>query len=118
VHGVKADLALRSLVEAEGIAATDDEVDAEIAQLAERVGASVDDVRHQLEHADQIEAVRSDVLRAKALQWLLENVQIVDEQGQPVDRADLAPDASDLADTEAGPESGSDEPAAAGESEG
>jgi trigger factor len=118
MHGVKADLALRSLIEVEGIEASDDEIESEIAQLAQQVGATPEQVRRQLENADQIEAVRSDVLRAKALQWLLENVQIVDEQGQPVDRADLAPDASDLADTEAGPESGSDEPAAAGESEG
>ncbi|MDQ1402818.1 MAG: trigger factor [Actinomycetota bacterium] len=118
VHGVKADLALRSLVEAQGIEATDDEVDAEITQLAERVGSTTDKVRAQLENAEQIEAVRSDVKRGKALEWLLEHVEIVDEHGQPVDRAELAPAASDLADVAPDTsETESDDPAPAGGSE-
>jgi trigger factor len=87
--GVKADLALRAVADAEAIEATDDDVDAEIARLAERVGQKPAQVRRQLDRGDQLQAVRSDVRKAKALAWLLEHVEIVDEDGKPIERADL-----------------------------
>ena len=34
-------------------------------------------------------ALRSDVIKRKALDWLVETVAIVDEDGEPIDRADL-----------------------------
>jgi trigger factor len=88
---VKADLALRALAEAETLEATDDEVEAEIARIAESVGRPIAQVRRNLVNADQLPAVRSDVRKAKALAWLVEHVAIVDPEGQPIDRADLEP---------------------------
>jgi trigger factor len=88
-EGVKADLALRAVADAEAIEATEDDVDAEIAKLAERVGQKPAQVRRQLDRADQLQAVRSDVRKAKALAWLLEHVETVDEDGKPIERADL-----------------------------
>ena len=41
----------------------------------------------QLERNDQIPAVRSDITKRKALEWLLDHVEIVDENGAPVDRS-------------------------------
>ena len=37
------------------------------------------DVYRQLERADQLPAVRSDVKKSKALEWLVEHVEIVDD---------------------------------------
>lgn len=91
VAAVKADLGLRAVVEAEQIGATDEEVDAEIARIAERVGEPVATVRAQLERAEQLSAVRSDLKRGKALEWLAEHAEVVDEEGKPVDRALLEP---------------------------
>jgi trigger factor len=94
-NGVKADLALRAVADAEGIEVSDDEVDAEIARLAERYGSKGTkpaQLRRQLERADQMPAVRSDVRKSKALEWLIETVEIVDEEGHPIDRALLSPD--------------------------
>jgi trigger factor len=88
-EGVKADLALRAVADAEAIEATEDDVDTEIAKLAERVGQKPAQVRRQLDRADQLQAVRSDVRKAKALAWLLEHVETVDEDGKPIERADL-----------------------------
>jgi trigger factor len=88
-EAVRLDLALRALAEAEGIVATDEDLDEELAGLAERVGQSVDEVRHQLEHADQVPAVRSDLRRRKALDWVLERIEVVDEDGNAVDVASL-----------------------------
>ena len=88
-EAVKVDLALRAVAEAEQLEAEDDELEVEIESLAQRTGMKAKDVRRQLERADQLPAVRSDVRKAKALDWLIEHVELVDEEGHPVDRADL-----------------------------
>lgn len=89
---VKADLALRALAEAESLEVTEDDLELEIAQLADRMQQPAGAVRAQLEAADQMPAVRSDIRKAKALEWLMEHVEIVDEEGRAIDRADLQPD--------------------------
>jgi len=50
---------------------------------------SADQVREQLEQGGRLSAVRSDRRKAKALRWLLDNVELVDEEGNPVSRDDL-----------------------------
>lgn len=89
VMATKADLALRGIAEAEGLDATEGDLDEELEKLAERVEQTPAEVRLALEEGDQIPAVRSDLRKRKALDWLVEHVQIVDEDGTPVDRADL-----------------------------
>jgi trigger factor len=89
---VKADLALRALAEAEALEVTEEDLETEIAQLADRMQQPVGALRAQLEAADQMPAVRSDIRKAKALGWLMEHVEIVDEEGNAIDRADLQPD--------------------------
>ncbi|MHB8669178.1 MAG: trigger factor [Acidimicrobiales bacterium] len=91
VKAVKIDLALRALADAESMAASDEEVEAEIARMAEEAKATPARVRRQLESEDQLPAVRSGVRKTKALTWLLEHVEIVDPEGRPVDRAELLP---------------------------
>jgi trigger factor len=93
--GVRVDLALRAVAEAEGIEVTEDDLDDEIAQVAERVEQKPDKVRAEFERGGQLAAVRSDIRKRKALDWLLERVEIVDPQGQPIDRADLEITAED-----------------------
>ena len=82
---VKADMALRAVVAQEAISATDDEVDAEIARIAERVGEKPEKVRRDLDRGGAIEAVRSDIARGKALQYLVDHAAVVDESANPVD---------------------------------
>ncbi|HEX3427115.1 MAG TPA: trigger factor [Acidimicrobiales bacterium] len=89
-QAVKADLALRALADAETIEVDDAEVDAEIARLADRFDATPEDVREQLESAEQMAAIRSDARKGKAIEWLVDHVEAVDPQGQPIDRALLA----------------------------
>jgi trigger factor len=86
---VKVDLALRAVADAEDIECTDDDLEEELTSVAERVGEKVDRVRREFERGGQLAAVRSDVRKRKALDWLLERVEIVDEDGQPIDRAEL-----------------------------
>jgi trigger factor len=86
---VRVDLALRAVADAEGLEATEDDLDEEIAQVAERVNEKPAKVRTEFERGGQLAAVRSDIRKRKALDWLLERVEIVDPQGQPIERADL-----------------------------
>ena len=98
IQAVNVDLALRAVAEAEGIDATDDDVDEEIEKLAQRVDQKPAAVRKELERADQMLAIRSDIKRRKALDWLIEHVELVDEQGEPIDRASLQLPEQDSAD--------------------
>ena len=95
VSAVKADLALRAVIEAEGITADDDEVDAEVERLAQQMEQKPDKLRKELERGGQIEAVRSDVTRGKALEWLVEHAEAVDEDGNVIDRSLLEPPPTD-----------------------
>ena len=90
--GARVDLGLRAVVESEGIECTDDDLEAEVAEVAERVDEKPEDVLAQLERNDQLPAVRSDIKKRKALEWLLDHVEIVDENGDPVDRSVFEPD--------------------------
>ena len=89
LQSVKADLALRTLVEEESVELTDEELDEELATMAERMKMDVSEVRTQLEQAGRLAAVRSDRRKAKAMRWLIDNVELVDENGEPVSRDDM-----------------------------
>jgi trigger factor len=91
---VKADLALRALVEAEELMLSDEELDAEVATMAERMGTTAVELRQQLDTAGRTGAVRSELRKSKALDWLLDHVALFDEDGNPMSRDDLRADAS------------------------
>ena len=86
---VKVDLALRAVAEAERIECTDDDLLTELESVAERVGQPVDVVRERFERLGQISAVRSDVKKRKALEWLLERTEVLDPEGATIDRSEL-----------------------------
>jgi trigger factor len=100
---VKADLALRALVEAEELTLSDEELDAEVTTMAQRMDTSPAELRRQLDTAGRTGAVRSELRKGKALQWLLDHVELFDDEGNPMSRDDLKVDASrdDEADDEA-----------------
>ncbi len=85
MRAVKADLALRAVVAQEAIDPTDEDLDAEIERLAERVEEKPAKVRRDLEQRGALEAVRSEIARGKALEHLVEHATVVDESGNPVD---------------------------------
>jgi trigger factor len=91
-RAVRADLALRALAEAENMEVSDAELDRTVADMAEQAGTTGADLRRRLDRAGRLPAVRSDQRKAKALEWLLDHVALVDEEGKPVDRDDLLPD--------------------------
>ncbi len=102
-RGVLADLALRAVIAQETIEPAEDEVDAEIVRLAERVEQKPERVRRDLEKQGALEAVRSDVARGKALQFLVDHATVLDEEGNELDltlpEADEVPNGSDETDS-------------------
>jgi len=106
VGAAKLDLALRAIADLETIEVGDDEIDAEIARLAEKAGKKPAAMRREVDAVGQLPAVRSDLRKSKALEWLIGQTEYVDEEGHPVDRsylfppeAESGPEAADAADT-------------------
>jgi trigger factor len=82
---VKADLALRAVVAQEAIEPSDEDLEAEVARLADRMEEKPAKVRRDLEQRGLIEAVRSDIARGQALEFLVDHASVVDESGNPLD---------------------------------
>jgi trigger factor len=91
VGAAKLDLALRAIADLESIDVGEDEIDAEIARLAEKAGKKPAAMRREVDAVGQLPAVRSDLRKSKALEWLIGQTEYVDEEGQPVDRSYLFP---------------------------
>ncbi len=91
---VLADLALRAVVNQESIEPTEADLDAEIERLAERTGEKVQKVRRDLDRRGLLEAVRSDLARGKALQFVVDAAVAVDTEGNELDVEIPAPEAS------------------------
>ncbi len=94
---VRADLALRAVAKSEAIEVSDDEVEAEIKRLAERFKMKPNQVKRNIESNGQMNTLRADVRKTKTLNWLMERVALVDEDGHDIDRADLELSPTELA---------------------
>jgi trigger factor len=92
LRAVKADLALRALADAEGIEVSDEELETALVAMAERLGVEPKALRKQVDRSGRTGAVRSEQRKAKALDWLLDNIELVDEAGNPISRDDLLVD--------------------------
>jgi trigger factor len=89
ISNAKADLALRAVAKGESMEVSDAEVDAEIVRLAERFNMKPNQVRRNITNNGQLHVLRADVLKSKALNWLMERVSLVDEDGHAIDRKDI-----------------------------
>ncbi len=111
-EAVRADLALRAVITQEEIAASDDEVDAEVERIAQQMDEKPAKVRKDLERRGVIEAVRSDIARGKALAFLMDHAEVVDADGNTVDLSLPQPPVSDTETSEGtesdGPGAGTD----------
>lgn len=89
-QSAKVDLALRAIALAEGMTPTDDDIDAEMEQLAAQVGDKPAVIRARLVENDNLLSLRADLTKRAALEWLLDHVAIVDvDSGDSIDRASL-----------------------------
>ena len=89
------DLALRAIAAAEGLEPDEAELEVEFERVAAQVERTVDDVREEFTTAGQLPAIRADLAKSNALDWLVERTTLVDEDGNAVDAADLVLPAED-----------------------
>ena len=89
VEGVKVQLVLDTLADAENIQVSDDEFGHEIVHRAQRAGVGPQQYYDQLVQAGVAGAVFGDVRRGKALGLVLERVKIVDSEGAALSLDDL-----------------------------
>jgi len=88
-HAIKADLALRFVADAEGIEVTDEDVEAEIVDLAGRQKVKPEALRRSLDREERLPEVRSGIRKSKALEWLIDHTEYVDDDGNVIDRSAL-----------------------------
>lgn len=86
VSQVRADLALRALADAEEIVVDDQDLAAQIERLASQTNQDARSLAARLARTGGLEQLRSDIRNEKAVAWLVNSVDIVDEQGAPMDR--------------------------------
>ncbi len=86
-QAVRADLALRAVVTQESIAVTEADIDAEIEQLAERMGEKPAKIKKDLQQRGLTEAVQLDLARGKAVQFLIDHATVIDVAGNAIDMA-------------------------------
>jgi trigger factor len=109
-EAVKVDLALSAVAEAESLEVSDDELDEELATFATQVGQDLETVRTRFREGGQLSGLRSQLQKNKALEWLLDQVEVVDETGAAVDRAALAEDPAPETSPDTDPESDAGDP--------
>ena len=95
VRAVRIDLALRALVRAEGLDASDEEVEEELVTTAAAMKVTPDLLRTNLRDTGRVVTFRSEVAKMKASRWLTEHVTYVDPEGVEIDRTLLTADQSE-----------------------
>lgn len=104
-NAVRVDLALRAIAVAEELSPDDDTLAETINEIAE--GASLDGSANlernleRLRESGQLPLLRANLAKSKALEWLWDNIEIVDESGAAVDLR-AAEDSSDMDETASG----------------
>ena len=83
-EGIKIQMVLDALAEAEQIEVSDEEFGQEIVQRAQRVGAEPQQYYDQVVRAGAAGSIHGDVRRSKTLTLLLDRVTITDTAGSPV----------------------------------
>lgn len=90
IRAVRLDLALRAVAEAEALEVTDDDIDAEFGRIATQTKEKKAAVRRAYERNDAVAGLRSELRKRRAMEWLVEHVEVVDPDGNPIDRDQLA----------------------------
>ncbi len=88
-RAVKANLALRAIAAEEDLEVTEEELDQQFELMAAQSKEKPARVRKEFERTGQLSALRSEMRTQRALEWLIERVELVDGDGKPVDRSFL-----------------------------
>ena len=85
-QAVKVDLALRAVAAAEGLDADEGDLAAEYERVALQMNDKPARVQKAYERNDLVPELTAQIRKSKALDWLVHHVEIVDPDGDPIDR--------------------------------
>jgi trigger factor len=80
-RSVKAELLLEEIARQEKVEVTDEDLGREIAILAQRSQQKPQDIAKNLAETGRVRALAADIMRRKALDYLVENVNVSDNEG-------------------------------------
>jgi len=83
IRAIKADLVLEAVARQEGIELSPDDVDREIEATGARLGRDPKEVRRILERTGQMPSLAGDIIRSKALDFLVESADVISEDSSP-----------------------------------
>jgi len=89
VTDVKFDLALRYVASQEELIPDDDALDDHLRDLAATQGERFDKLKTRLSKGGWLSELRAGLAKEAAGKWLVDNVELVDDDGNPVDREAL-----------------------------
>ncbi len=108
IRAIKADLVLEAVARQEQMEVSAEELGVEVAQLAQALGRDPKEVARSLDRSGQIVTLAGDIIRSKALDFLVEHADIVSEgdgaardQVVPEGEQPSEPPAQDVAEEEA-----------------
>ena len=82
-RALKADLILEAVARQEDIEVTPEDLDREIAATARQLGRDPKEVAKLLERSGQIATLAGDIIRSKALDFLVESADVTSEDSSP-----------------------------------
>jgi trigger factor len=88
-EAVKVDLALRAVADAELVEVEGHDLEMEYARMAMQHQQKSKDIRKAYEQNDAVPELEAQIRKSKALDWLIHNVDFVDEDGATIDRDTL-----------------------------
>ncbi|MDE0846073.1 MAG: trigger factor [Actinomycetota bacterium] len=89
-RSAKVDLALRAIVLKETIEASEEDLNEELERMATQFEVTIEELRHQItDHGDGLGPVKAELVKRKALEKLVAEVKLIDEDGIAVNREDL-----------------------------
>jgi len=75
-RAIRADLGLEAVARGEEIKVTKEDLDAELTALSQATGRDVKEVRRLVERTGQVTSLAGDIIRSKALDFLVESAEV------------------------------------------
>ncbi len=88
---VKADLALRSVINQENLGPDEEKLEEYFSLLGAQMGSDSEQARDMLTNSGRLLDLEADLGKQAAVEWLYERAKIVDDQGQAISQSDLEP---------------------------
>ena len=92
------DLVLRALVAAEGLEATQEQIDKEVDAVATSWRVSAEDALERLRSSGQLVTVKANLGKRNAIDWLFANASFVDAKGNALSRSEVTGEIEDADD--------------------